>query len=49
MYGRTGDDGAFNADRTAVLDKLQKDVHIVEELRDDEVRARIDLFLVVCI
>ncbi len=40
---RTGDDGALDAHRAAVLHELEVAVHVVEELRDDQVGARVDL------
>eukprot|EP00955_Chlamydomonas_euryale_P017911 190732-Chlamydomonas_euryale.AAC.18 len=35
----------INADRAAVLDKLEEDVHVVEKLRDDELTACLNLLL----
>lgn len=39
----TWDDGDRDANRAAVLDELQEAVAVVEELRDDELPARIHL------
>ena len=40
---RTRDDGRLDADRAAVLLKLEEALHVVEELRDHQIRARVHL------
>ena len=36
-------DGDGDAEASAILDKLHEAVHVIEELRDDHLSARLDL------
>lgn len=40
---RAWNDGHGDSEASAILDKLHEAVHIIEELRDDDLSARLDL------